>query len=65
MNLNELPEDDLERLKVYRSTRQQEEREKVRNLKARYAEGLPLTEREWTILSFTPAPDGLASGCGY
>ena len=57
---------DGDRLKEWQRRRMlSEERERASRLMARYEEGSPLTNDEWMILAFTPAPDGFASGCGY
>ena len=66
MNLDELPNDPEKRLEAYQQARRlSEERERASRLMARHEEGLELTNEEWTILAFTPAPYGTGSGCGY
>ena len=65
MNLNELPDDPAKRLEAYQQAGGSQRNENGPQAHGTYKEGSPLTNDEWTVLAFTPAPDGFASGCGY
>lgn len=62
MDLDTLPDDELERLAAYQRARAaEEERELIAGIQMKIDAGIELTEREWICWSYSPF--GSAASC--